>query len=90
MVNCKRDKALDGSGRISPSRLEVESMEPILIRVEEAAAAIGISRATAYDLIAKGEIPSVRLGVRNVRVPIDGLKELIARRQERAVAAAAR
>ncbi len=41
---------------------------PELLSVEEVAAFCGIGRSLAYSLVARGELPSVRLG-RLVRVP---------------------
>jgi excisionase family DNA binding protein len=38
------------------------------VSVEEAARIIGISRALAYDAVARGEIPTLRIG-RRVLVP---------------------
>jgi excisionase family DNA binding protein len=54
--------------------------ERLAYRVNEAADAIGISRARAYELIAEGVIPSIRIGS-SIRVPVDQLKALIAKRQ---------
>ena len=48
-------------------------------RVPEAAEAVGISRAKAYELINRGEIPSIRVGG-CVRVPVDALRAWIDRR----------
>lgn len=44
-------------------------MEPILLRPAKAAQLADISRSVAYDLIAKGEWPAVRVG-RSLRVPV--------------------
>jgi excisionase family DNA binding protein len=49
-------------------------MEPILLRPAKAAQLADISRSVAYDLIAKGEWPAVRVG-RSLRVPV---KDLVA------------
>ncbi len=55
--------------------------ERLLWRIDEVAAMIGVSKATAYDLINRGEIPSVRLTGRGgrglLRVPADGLRKMI-------------
>jgi excisionase family DNA binding protein len=40
--------------------------------------AIGVSRARAYELIAAGVIPSIRIGS-SIRVPVDALRDWIAR-----------
>ena len=46
--------------------------------VEEAARLLGISRAHAYDLVARGELPHLRLGRRLV-VPKQAIEVLLAR-----------
>ncbi len=46
--------------------------------VEEAARLLGISRAHAYDLVARDELPHLRLG-RRVVVPKHALDELLTR-----------
>lgn len=53
--------------------------EKLLLRPDEAADAIGVSRAKAYELIAKGDLPSVRIGG-SVRVPLEGLKRWVSER----------
>jgi len=54
--------------------------EKLFLRVSEVADAIGVSRATAYDLVARGQIPSVRLEGRGgrgiLRVPVEALRKL--------------
>ncbi len=52
--------------------------ERLLYRPTEAADAIGVSRARAYELIAAGVIPSIRIGS-SIRVPVAALNEWIAR-----------
>jgi excisionase family DNA binding protein len=51
----------------------------LLLRPSEAGEAIGVSRSKAYELIAAGTIPSVKVGG-CVRVPLDALKAMIARK----------
>lgn len=46
--------------------------------VEEAARLLGISRAHAYDLVARNQLPHLRLG-RRVVVPKHALDELLTR-----------
>jgi excisionase family DNA binding protein len=58
--------------------------ERLMLRVTEAADAIGVSRAKAYELIAAGELPSVRLGG-SVRVPVVALQAWIERKLAAAV-----
>ena len=60
--------------------------ERLLYKPAEAADAIGVSRARAYELIAAGVLPSIRIGT-SIRVPVDALREWIGHQlQERAEA----
>jgi len=52
--------------------------ERLALSVEEAGALLGISRDLAYDLVARRELPSVRLGRRLV-VPRRALEDALAR-----------
>lgn len=47
-------------------------MEPILLTVGDAAAVLGVSRATLYDLLYRREVESVHIG-RARRIPADAL-----------------
>jgi excisionase family DNA binding protein len=49
----------------------------LTLTVDEAAKVLGISRALAYELIARGEIPNLRLG-RRIVVPRHALDLLLA------------
>jgi excisionase family DNA binding protein len=50
--------------------------ERTMLTVREAAKLLRIGRNLAYDLVARGEIPSVRLG-RLIRVPRAALQQLL-------------
>jgi excisionase family DNA binding protein len=50
-------------------------VEKLTISVEEAAQALGVSRAHAFRMAAAGELPTIRLGKR-LLVPIDALNRL--------------
>jgi len=52
--------------------------ETILYRPAEAADAIGVSRARAYELIAAGVIPSIRIGT-SIRVPVEAPRAWVER-----------
>lgn len=52
-------------------------MEPLLLRPPEVARLLGVSRSRAYELIASGVLPSVRIG-RSIRVPLAALRAWIA------------
>jgi len=49
----------------------------ILLRPTEAAEVLGLSRSTVYRLLKDGVLPSVSLGRRGVRVPVDRLYEWV-------------
>jgi excisionase family DNA binding protein len=51
-------------------------MEPLLLRGTEVAYLLGIGRTKAYELMASGQLPVVRLG-RAVRVPREGLTDWV-------------
>jgi excisionase family DNA binding protein len=52
--------------------------ERLTLTVEEAARLLGISRAFAYDLVRRGDIPSLRLG-RRIVIPRRGIDGLLGR-----------
>jgi excisionase family DNA binding protein len=56
----------------------------LALTVTEAASVLGISRALAYELVARGELPSIRLGRRLV-VPKVALLEMLGLRPRREV-----
>jgi excisionase family DNA binding protein len=58
-------------------------VEQLLLRPEEAARALGISRTKLFELIASGEIESIRIG-RARRIPADVLEDWVARRRTQA------
>lgn len=47
--------------------------------VTEAAGVLGISRALAYELVARGDLPAIRLG-RRIVVPAPALRALLEER----------
>lgn len=55
-------------------------MEKLLLKPSEAAQVLGIGRSLTYELIARGEIPSVRLG-RCIRVPTESLQRWLRGRE---------
>jgi prophage regulatory protein len=54
-------------------------MEKLLLTAREVAEMLGLGRTKTYELIAGGQIPSVRVGG-CVRVPVEGLKEWLRER----------
>lgn len=62
---------------VMPLTVEVE-----LLRVEEAARVLSVSRRTAFELLRTGELPVVRIG-RAVRIPKAALRAWIESQTER-------
>ena len=54
-------------------------VEPLLLRPEQAAELLAVSRGKVFDLIARGELPSFLVGG-NRRIPLDGLRAWIVKR----------
>ncbi len=54
----------------------MEQEARLTMSVEDAARVLGISRAFAYELVARGELPHLRLG-RRLLVPRRALEELL-------------
>ncbi len=52
-------------------------MNRLTLTVDEAGELLGISRAHAYEMVARGELPSIRLGKR-ILVPQRALDALLA------------
>ena len=52
----------------------------LVLKPMEVAAALGVSRRTIYEMLATGEIPSIRIG-RNIRISRKALENWIANRQ---------
>jgi excisionase family DNA binding protein len=53
--------------------MEDAMTEPILLRAQEVARLLSISKSSAYDLLASGQIPAVRIG-RAVRARRDDVE----------------
>jgi excisionase family DNA binding protein len=59
-----------------------------LLTVVEAARELGISRSKVYELLADGELPSVRIG-RTRRIAVTALEEFVTAHTDRAPARSA-
>jgi excisionase family DNA binding protein len=55
-----------------------QPVEPLLVRVEEAARILSLSRSTIYEMMDAGELPSVRRGTAR-RIPVAALREWVTR-----------
>jgi excisionase family DNA binding protein len=49
------------------------AIEPLLVRVEEAARLLSLSRSTIYEMLDRGELPSLRCGAAR-RIPLAALR----------------
>ena len=58
--------------------------ERLLLRIPEVAEVLGIGRTKIYEMIATGELPTVRFG-RAVRVSVNTLQKWIAERERRSI-----
>ncbi len=52
-------------------------MNETLLRFEDVERMLGISRETIYRMIKRGEIPTVRIGMRNVRFSPSDIDRLV-------------
>lgn len=55
-------------------------MDKILLKPIEAAELLGIGRTRIYEMLASGELPSIRIG-RSIRVPVDALRKWVLQHQ---------
>jgi excisionase family DNA binding protein len=62
------------------SKLETSNTPKLLVSAREAAQMLGISVRALYDLLARGELPSVKLGGRRLFRP-ESLAALVAQRE---------
>lgn len=57
---------------------ERPAIEPLLVRVEEAARILSLSRSTIYEMMDSGELPSVRWGAAR-RISVAALRAWVER-----------
>jgi len=65
--------------------IDMKHIDPLLLRVEEAARLTGIGRSLAYEKVSTGEWPSISIG-RARRIPLAGLRRWIEQEVERSTA----
>ena len=56
--------------------------QPVLLTVAEAAKLLRLSRSQVYNLVSAGQLPTVRLGPRGIRIPRQALLDWIAAHTE--------
>jgi excisionase family DNA binding protein len=59
-----------------PKRSSLQQTEKLLLTPEAAAELLSVGRTAIYDLMARGELSSVRIG-RSRRIPIAALHEFV-------------
>ena len=57
------------------------SVEPICVKVNEAARMIGVGRTKLYEMIATGDVEAIKLG-KSTRITTASLKKLVMRQRE--------
>lgn len=55
--------------------------QKMLLTINDAAAAMSVSRSTIYNMLKAGDIKAIRLGAKN-RIPVESVQAFIAARQE--------
>lgn len=58
-----------------------QPVEPICVRINDAARMIGVGRTKLYELIATGEVETVKIG-KATRITTASLRELVRRRRD--------
>jgi excisionase family DNA binding protein len=76
MEGMMREQQERGGVRLEPG------VEPLLVRVEEAARMLSLSRSTIYEMMDAGELPSVRRGAAR-RIPVAALRDWVAQQTGR-------
>ena len=66
------------SGHTKGDTRKMGALEPVLLRVTEAATVLSVGRSSVYELIQAGELPVVHIG-RSVRVPARAVREFAER-----------
>jgi excisionase family DNA binding protein len=63
---------------MTKNQTAIPQVEPLLVRVEEAARILSLSRSTIYEMMDRGELPSVRCGAAR-RIPLAALRAWVER-----------
>jgi excisionase family DNA binding protein len=74
LIDDHQPNASDGEPRIQQT--PAKANQRLTTSVEEAGRLLGISRSLAYELVNRGDIPSIRLG-RRIVVPRQALDRLL-------------
>jgi excisionase family DNA binding protein len=63
---------------MDPINVETRQVRRLTLTVGEASQVLGVSRSSAYELVRRGELPSMRLG-RRIVIPVRALDALLDR-----------
>ena len=75
--NSQRDAPGGGRPTLGGSNVDMsEQSRSLTLTVEQAGRLLGISRGLAYELVRRGEIPSIRLGKR-ILIPAQAIDDLL-------------
>jgi excisionase family DNA binding protein len=69
---------MENPQEVAPQRL--------LLRIPEVAETLGIGRTKIYEMIAKGELPTIRVG-RAVRISVSTLQKWVEEREQQGLSA---
>jgi excisionase family DNA binding protein len=72
------DEQLDLPFDRRPKATRTNGAEPLAVRIPDAVRMTGIGRSKLYELIASGDLETVKIG-RCTLVPVDALKDLLAK-----------
>lgn len=61
--------------------------DKLLLRINEAAERLGVSRSTAYTLVQRGELRAIHIGTAR-RIPAEALTEFVKRKEQESKTAA--
>lgn len=58
-----------------------DKLEPLAVSAPEAAELLGVSKPTVYQMMARGDFPSFKVGKRTL-ISVDGLREWVKKQTE--------
>jgi excisionase family DNA binding protein len=79
MLSHRSDRLVGQESERRPNRVREVALVPMLLRTTEVGTLLGLGRSTIFELLAAGELPTVRIG-RAVRVPRQALEDWIRQR----------
>jgi excisionase family DNA binding protein len=74
MLSHRSDRLVGEDSERRPNLVREVTLVPMLLRTTEVGRLLGLGRSTIFELLAAGELPTVRIG-RAVRVPRQALED---------------